>query len=244
MNYKQEFEDAKQIAIKAGERLIKEKNLEVLSSQGKDTKAKADIETEKFILNEIKRVSDFPLLSEESYQNYNNVKDVPYWIIDPIDGTLNYTRTIHLSCVSIALWVNNSPIFGVIYDFNRSELIYGYVDAGAWLNDIQLKAPISRPKSESILGTGISTYIDLDNDTDSLQEFVQKITSYKKVRLLGSAALSVAYVALDRFDAYMEKDIKLWDVAGGISIIHSLGIKYEMQEVSDFGYDVFVYNHT
>jgi myo-inositol-1(or 4)-monophosphatase len=242
MKFSKEYKKAEKIIKDAGSYLLKNNNKGVISSVGKDTKAIADIEIEKFIINSIQSFSDYPILSEESYQDFfdNNGK---YWIVDPIDGTLNYTRSIPLSCISIAFWDGSKPIFGLIYDFNQKELIKGYVGNGAWLNNKLLGSPPLVNQDQSILATGFSTYIDLDNDKVSLESFIKSIMNYKKIRLLGSAALSIAYVGLNRVNAYFEKDIKLWDIAGGIAILHSLKIPYEMKSTGDYCYDVFAYNH-
>jgi myo-inositol-1(or 4)-monophosphatase len=237
-----EFESAKEIAQHAGELLLSTNERGVLSSYGKDTKAVADIEINEFILKEIEKISELPILSEESVNELNNFDGI-YWIIDPIDGTLNYTRGIPLSCISIALWSKLSPIFGVIYDFNRKEIVSGYNGHGAWLNNKELSKPNPIVKNQSILATGISTYIDLDKENEGIQIFLKEIADYKKVRLIGSAALSLAYVGLNRFNAYKEKDIKLWDVAAGIAIIEALDITFQIKGTGNFCYDVYAYNH-
>jgi myo-inositol-1(or 4)-monophosphatase len=240
--YKKEFKLAQQIARNAGQQLMSVNQKEIISSKGKDTKAIADIKTNQFILEALAKASSKPIISEESDNNVIHYDDA-YWIIDPIDGTLNYTRDIPLSCVSIALWKNSQPVFGVIFDFNRNEMISGYIGTGAWLNSEKIMRPKPIKKEQAILATGISTYINLENDQGSVQMFIKEITEYKKVRLIGSAALSLAYVGLNRFNAYKEKDIKLWDVAAGVAIINSLKIPFEMKDTGNYCYDLFAYNH-
>ncbi|MGB7401715.1 MAG: inositol monophosphatase family protein [Arcobacter sp.] len=223
MNYKQEFELAKKIALQVGNFLNSQTTKKIDSEVGKDIKLELDKKSEEIIIKTLTQAFDYPILSEETGLTKKLEKAKPYWIIDPIDGTLNYSRNNPTSCISIALWINKEPIFGIIYDFNRNELFSGYVDIGVWLNNIELKKQKQKDKSNTILATGFSTY--MNDDEATLKDFISKIKEYKKIRMIGSAALSLAYVASGRFDAYFEEDIKIWDVAAGIAINKALDNK-------------------
>ena len=121
-----------------------------------------------------------------------------------------------MCCISIALW-SSEPILGVVYDFNRDELFTGVTGVGAWCNDLPISpSGISSPKN-AILTTGFP--VNRNFSSNSLDIFLQNIINFKKIRLFGSAALSLAYVACGRVDAYLEEDIMLWDVAAGIALI-------------------------
>jgi myo-inositol-1(or 4)-monophosphatase len=111
----------------------------------------------------------------------------------------------------------------VIYDFNREEMFSGLVGEGAWLNGKAIRVGNVAEKSKAVLCTGFP--VGTDFSESALEEFVRSIRSYKKVRLLGSAALSLAYVASGRTDVYAEKDIGIWDVAAGIAVVGSAGGK-------------------
>lgn len=216
-----EFDIAKKAVIRASEYLLSLDTKIVNSSDGKDIKLEADIESEKIIIEILKETFDYPILTEESGEIGSFSKDGKYWVIDPIDGTLNFSKNIPMSCISIALFEKDEPILGIIYDFNRSEMFSGVVGEGAWLNDIPIKLSIETKPSQAVIATGFPSYRSYEND--SLLTFLEKVQNFKKVRLLGSAALSLAYVAAGRFEVYAEEDIKFWDVAAGIALIKSLG---------------------
>lgn len=242
MDYKKEFDLLSSLVKNIGKDLLHKNQLDVISEKGKDVKAVADIETEKKLMEGIENFSDFKILSEESYKSFKpDTSDAPYWIVDPIDGTLNYLRSIPMSCISVALWNGDKPIFGVVYDFNRDEMIRGYVGEGAWLNNKKLYKPPEITREQSVLGTGITTYMNLEDG--SLKELISNIIKYKKIRMLGSAAIMITYVGLNRFNAYMEKDIKFWDIAAGLAILKALKIPYNIEETENYGYNVFAYNH-
>ncbi len=213
---------AKKAAHKAGEFLLQPKNSvkDILSDSGRDIKLEVDIKSESIIIDHLENRSDFSILSEEKGLIKRSNQDFT-WIIDPLDGSLNYMRGIPFCCVSIGLWQEDTPILGVVYDFYRSELFYGVVDEGVWVDQQPLKVSSTTQKEKAVLCTGFPVSTDFSHD--SINAFVGKIRLYKKVRLLGSAALSIVYVASGRADVYEEKDIMFWDVAGAIPILLGAG---------------------
>lgn len=190
------------------------------SEKGHDIKLSIDRFSEKRIVQYLKKHSSFPILSEEAGMLKGKDKEF-YWVVDPIDGTINYFHQIPLSCVSIALCQGEHPVLGVIYDFNRDELFTGMEGKGAYLNGRRIYASQAKHKRQAILATGFPSQTSLS--AGNLSRFCQYVKVYRKVRLLGSAALSMAYVAAGRLDAYIEKDIMLWDVAAGIAIVQAAG---------------------
>lgn len=193
----------------------------VRDSSGRDVKHEADMASERAILKTLDENNfDYPILSEESRTIAGLSEDHPSWVIDPLDGTLNYSMDIGLSCISIALWKQN-PILGVVYDFNRNELFLGIVGDGAWCNDNSLEMSDLREKEKAVLATGFP--VNRDFSANSLKEFLENIIHFKKIRLFGSAALSLAYVACGRVDAYVEEDIMFWDVAAGVALVQAAG---------------------
>lgn len=208
---------AKEAALKAGAYLLDsdQSSKDISLSIGRDIKIAADVQSERIILDYLKGRTDFPILSEENgFVEGNDKRFV--WIVDPLDGSLNYLRGIPLCCVSIGLWQGMDAILGVVYDFFRSELYSGIAGKGAWLNGVEIRNSAIDSKENAVLCTGFP--INTDFSTKSLMSFIQKVHEYKKIRLLGSAALSLVYVASGKADAYMENDIMIWDVAGGLAI--------------------------
>ena len=236
--YDRELEVIIEIAKRVGAFLKNQQEKKIQSANGRDIKLFLDKIADEMIKEQLKKQFDYPILSEESGFEGDFEKEDLYWIIDPIDGTMNYSRGTGLSCVSIALYKNETPILGVIYDFNSDELFCGVVSQGAWLNEKRLeKKCVAKAKEEAILATGFPVYMELNEK--SLTEFILQVQSYKKIRMIGSAALSLAYVAVGRFDAYMEKNIKLWDVAAGVAILRALDVDVSLEKRNDYLLDVW-----
>lgn len=238
MKYKKEFDLAKLIVFEVGTFLKSQTEKKIESQVGKDIKLELDKKSEELIIQGLTNEFTHSILSEESGLTKDIQKNEPYWIIDPIDGTLNFSRDNPTSCISIAFWLEKEPIFGVIYDFNRDELFSGYVGHNAWMNQIALKKQYKKEKSQAILATGFPTY--MSNDEKTIKNFIFLVQEYKKIRIIGSAALSLAYVACERFDAYIEQEIKLWDVAAGIAINKAINNHIEMIELNDYKTIVYV----
>lgn len=194
----------------------------VEQSSHHDLKIAADKKSEQIILAYLRDHSQFTVLTEESGLISENSQTERFrWIVDPLDGTVNYASGIPFSCVSVALWEASHPLLGVVYDFNRHELFSGIVGEGAWANDDPITVSQVDDKSRAIVLTGFP--IATDFSSGAISEFVQSIRTFKKIRLLGSAALSLAYVAAGRAHGYMEKDIKIWDVAAGTALVLAAG---------------------
>jgi myo-inositol-1(or 4)-monophosphatase len=123
------------------------------------------------------------------------------------------------------LWLDG-PVIGVVYDFLRNEMFSAIAGEPAQLNGEDIHVSVVADKSQSIALTGFPA--KLAEDAESLSTFISQIQGCKKVRLLGSAALSLAYVASGRGDIYHEKNIRIRDVASGIAQVKSAGGRYEM----------------
>lgn len=194
----------------------------------KDVKVVADNRLEEFLIEQLSMQSGFPILSEESgLLEGRGIHSDYRWIIDPLDGSLNFSLGIPMYCISIALWEGMDPLLGVVYDFSRDECFTGLVGKGAWLNGTPIKVSEVTEKAKAVLCTGFP--VNTNFSRESLLDFIEKIKKYKKIRLFGSAALSLAYVACGRADVYMENDIKIWDVAGGIALVKAAGGAIKMQ---------------
>ena len=204
----------------------------VSTDLGRDVKVKADTYLNKIIIERLTEKSPYPVLSEEEDFSKNRLTGNGYlWIVDPLDGSLNFSRSIPLCCISIALWKEMEPLIGVVYDFNRDEMFTGMVGEGAWLNGKQIKIGNIEDKKNAIFCTGFP--VNTDFSDKALLDFVRDVQSYKKIRLLGSAALSLAYVASGRADIYHEKHIAIWDVAAGIAIVKASGGNVQFNSSKD-----------
>ena len=206
----------------------------VVSDVGKDIKTKADQAAEAVILEAL-RPTALAILSEESgyessVERLNTSNDSittqdkcakPIWIIDPLDGTFNFTRGFPACCVAIGLWAKNQPILGVIYDFVLDKMYSGSVECGATCNGESIRISDTADFRNASLATGFPSARDYSEA--SLAKSIRRVQQFKKIRMIGSAALSIAYVANGYFDAYFEEDIWLWDVAAGLALVKAAG---------------------
>lgn len=223
MSWESELELAANAARKAGAVLrdLMGKDITVLSSEGKDIKLQADRDAEATILKVLEQAG-YPVLAEESGEHGITGEDTPFWVVDPLDGTLNFSRGLPICCVSIALCQRDKPLLGVIYDFNRDECFSGGKGIAATVNNVPIEVSSIEEKAKAILATGFPSHIDY-SDTVAISDFVAEVQAFKKLRLIGSAALSLSYVACGRLDAYAENDIMLWDIAAGAAIVQAAG---------------------
>ena len=222
-NLGNEIKLAKNAARQSGDLLINKKseyNLR-LNSNSKDTKLKADIESESLIKSIISENSSFPILAEESGKSDDDLGDT-FWVIDPLDGTANYNRNIPICCISIGLVKNMKPILGVIYDFNNDDMYIGDThNKKSIMNDQIIKVSNISNKEDGILITGLPH--DSDYSEQSLNSMIDDMQKWQKIRMMGSAAMASCYVASGKAEQYQEKGIYLWDVIGGAAIVESSG---------------------
>lgn len=197
----------------------------VLTSIERDIKLQADLEMDSLI-REVLDPSGYPLLSEEAPPEVFN-QEAPYWVVDPLDGSFNHSRGIPLCCMSVALVENQTPCLGVVYDYIRDELFWGIPGECACRNESPMSVSTSVDSRSAVLATGFP--IATDYSDQGLYRYIRRVQAFKKVRLFGSAALSLAWVACGQLDAYYEDSIKLWDVAGGIALVRAAGGRVETE---------------
>ncbi len=146
------------------------------------------------------------------------------WIIDPLDGTTNFTHSLPIYCVSVALQDGDEVVVGVVYDPNRDECFSAYKGGGAFCNDNPIKVSDAPALKDSLIATGFPYY-----DFGLTQQYLQVLGSFMAkshgLRRLGSAALDLAYVAAGRFEGFFEYNLNAWDVAGGAIIVQEAGGK-------------------
>ena len=224
---------AKKAAIDAADLIKKSKNIIINKSKGKDIKLQSDLDSENIVIKILKENSGFDIISEEYGFLKGEFNSDLKWIIDTMDGSLNFSRNLPLCCISIGLWKDNNPLLGVIFDFNSDLLYSGIVGEGAWCNQTPIKVSDINEKSNSIMCTGFPVYSSFDNE--SLSNFISNIQDYKKIRLLGSAALSLAFVANGSVEVYKENNIAIWDVAAGLAIVKAAGGKIYFQFENNIG---------
>ena len=232
----EEYELAKNIASDTAKMLNKKylSNPGIIYSKEKDIKTDADLAAHEYIFESFSNTG-IPIISEEGDNKKFNLTDCQ-WIVDPIDGTLNLSRGFGMSAVSISLWDGGIPILGVVHHLFSNDVFTSFQHRGAYKNDHRISVNAIKQKNEAILATGFPS--GRDYSKESLDKFIINIQEYKKIRMLGSAALMLAYVSCGVFDVYHEEDIYIWDVAAGLSLISEAGGSYIIIP----GNNVFQYN--
>ena len=181
--------------------------LQVSNKGPNDFVTNADIKVEKIIIEELKKAKpNYSIISEEKGTEINKDENNT-WIIDPIDGTINFLHGIPHFAISIALKKENEIISGLIYDPIKDEMFFGEKNNGAFFNNERIRVSKKNRLSDCLFASGGK----IDSDYDFL---------YRKS---GSAALDMAYVAAGRYDGYFQKNLNIWDIAAGLVIIKEAG---------------------
>jgi len=208
----------------------------------------ADRESERKIIQIIKK--NFPehnIICEETCPNIDRIQKSKcnyWWVIDPLDGTVNYIHGLPQFCVSIGVLKGNNPknaepVLGVIYNPVSKELFYAEKNKGAYLNRKRINVSKTSSFSKALFVTGFPYYVhkNPDNVIKNLAKFLVKIEG---IRRLGSAALDMAYVASGIFDGFWEEGLNPWDVTAGTVIVREAGGK-----VTDYsGGNNFIFGRT
>ena len=225
------------IAIKAAEssgKLLLERKSELnkaTRSNSKDIKLKADISSENVIKEILISNSDYPILAEETGKSNENLGEI-FWVVDPLDGTANYNRDIPMCCVSIGLVHNMRPIAGIIFDFNNDDLYVGNnEDEIATHNDKEICVSKVDKKKDGILITGLPHNTDYSDK--ALKKMLNDMQTWKKVRMIGSAAMASCYIASGKGDLYQENGIYFWDIVAGASIVEAAGGSAKILNMQD-----------
>jgi myo-inositol-1(or 4)-monophosphatase len=229
MNY---LEVAQEAARAAGELLRArfEKPLTVNATTAHDIKLEVDILAQDLITRILlERFPEHALYGEEGVVG-DQTSD-HQWIVDPLDGTVNFFYGIPHFCVSIALRVRGEMIVGVIYDPVRDELWSGEKGDAPLMNGRPFQVSPRANLAEAIVSVGLAkTSATIEAGLPLLEQMVHRV---RKCRMLGSAALDMAYVACGRLDAYIEQGISLWDIAAGLLLVEAAGGRVELEAGSD-----------
>jgi myo-inositol-1(or 4)-monophosphatase len=180
-----------------------------------------DKQSEALIVNKIRaHFPDHAILGEEGGSSAGTSEYK--WIIDPLDGTTNFTHGLPLFCVTIGIEYRGEIIAGAIYDPNADELFTAEKGKGAFLNGTRIGVSKNETLINSLLVTGFP-YTIKENPGNVIQHFTTFLPLAQGVRRLGSAALDLAYVACGRFDGYWEVYLNAWDKAAGILLVQEAG---------------------
>ena len=226
-------------AVVSGGKVLSEYEDKVLEAKPKesirDVVTEADIAAEKAVLSTISKFypSD-TVLSEES-GDIGEKKD-EYWIVDALDGTVNFLNGIPTYCVSVAYWKGNGPVVGAIYNPVAEDLYYAELGNGAYLNHKKLGV-VDRGLADCVTATAFSgkAYCQKDRELEFKAFGELNDTSQGSLRT-GSASMNLGYVAEGKIGLAVGKANKLWDVAAGILIAQEASASVEFQIIGDSGH--------
>ncbi|MFE8703696.1 inositol monophosphatase family protein [Cytobacillus sp. FJAT-54145] len=225
MNWEEIDKSAKLWIKEAGDRINNsfEKTLHIeTKSNANDLVTDIDKATEKFFISKInEKFPDHKILGEEGFGDELNELTGVVWIIDPIDGTMNFVHQKRNFAISIGIYENGVGKIGLIYDVVHDELYHAIKGEGAFLNERPLRKLSSVPVSEAVIGLN-STWVTANRRIDPtiLASLVRDV---RGTRSYGSAAIEMAYVASGRLDAYITLRLSPWDFAAGIILVEEVG---------------------
>ena len=212
--------------MKASKSLIRDfgeiENLQVSTKGPGDFVTSADKRTEKILIDELQKAHpEYGIVSEETgiinKSNYNN-----RWIIDPIDGTMNFLNGIPQFAISVGYEENGEILCGVIFNPIMNEMFSAEKGNGAYLNNSRIRVSNKKKIQDALLVTGGPKGASKIRDK-IFSEYVNISNYVSNVRKFGSAALDMAYVACGRFDGYWQRELNYWDIAAGIIILKEAG---------------------
>ncbi len=164
------------------------------------------------------------------------------WIVDPIDGTVNFYYGFPHFCTTLALQYQQKTILGVTYDPVRDELFYADSSGAVTLNGKPIRVSTRTTLADAMISTGFAKSKEIVDE--SIGHVKQMALGARKVRMNGCAALDMAYVACGRLDAYFERGIRLWDIAAGHLMIENAGgaVKLESRLGTEFAYKMIAWS--
>ena len=213
-------------ARKASKSLVRDfgevENLQVSKKGPADFVSSADHKAEQTLFEELSRVRPgYGFLMEERGEVAGTDK-TNRWIVDPLDGTLNFLHGIPHFAISIALEREGVLVAGVVYNVVRDELFWAEKGAGAFLNDKRIRVAARSTMGDAVFATG-TPYIGRPGHDIWLGEVERVMGQAAGVRRWGAASLDLAYVAAGRFDGFWERRLSPWDVAAGAVIVREAG---------------------
>ena len=212
--------------MKASKSLIRDfgeiENLQVSSKAPGDFVSSADKRTEKIIIEELlKAHPEYGIITEESgIINKSNVNN--RWIIDPIDGTMNFLNGIPQFAISIGYEENNEIKCGIIFNPVMNEMFLAEKGNGAYLNNSRIRVSNKKKVKDALIVTGGPKQVSKIKKK-IFREYINVSNQVSNVRKFGSAALDIAYVACGRFDGYWQRELNYWDIAAGLIILKEAG---------------------
>ena len=225
VNLKKIDEFAKKTIIDAGKRIRNafSYDIEVETKSNKnDLVTNIDRETEIFFIDEIHKFDPtHQILGEEGMGERPETLDGVVWIIDPIDGTMNFVKQHRHFFISVALYVDGVGKLGYIFDVMREDMFYAIADEGAWYNDSPMRKLQPLEIDEAVIGINASWITP--NKKINHEKLIELVHTVRGTRSYGSAAMEIAFVVSGKLDAYISMRLAPWDIGAGIIIAQEVG---------------------
>lgn len=226
--YSKEEALARQVILEGGElvqKRLEESQTYQKKKNGSDLVTAVDREVEQFLIRELKR--EFPnhyFLTEETNpeQKLAVGQDQYTWVIDPIDGTMNFVHGFERCSISVALYENGEALIGLILDIHSQQLYSATKGEGAFCNGEPIRVSSTKKLEESLVGFGFSAEQWMNRDV--VTSLMGSIASKSRgIRLTGSSCLDLIDVAAGRLDGFWHYDLAPWDIAAGMLIVSEAG---------------------
>jgi myo-inositol-1(or 4)-monophosphatase len=226
-NPKKLAEFTERLAVAAGEEIVQIYGTDFAVDRKTSRSTRIDVVTdadrasEELILSAIRSAyPDHDIVTEE--QDLELTGSPWRWIVDPLDGTVNFSHHIPIFCVSIAVMKDDRLIAGVVRDPLRKETFSATAGGGAFLNGSPIRVSPAERLNQCVVATGFP-YDRATSDDNNVAEFSRIVTKVQGIRRCGSAALDLSYVAAGRLDGFWELKLKPWDQAAGMLLVTEAG---------------------
>lgn len=185
-----------------------------------DVVTHTDLRSETFIRRELHQRCPGSMVVGEEYDDSSGTNRVG-WIVDPIDGTVNFLYDLPVVAISIAATIDRAVVAGAVADVHRNELFHAALGGGAFRDDATIRTSRPGRLDGSLIGTGFS--YDSALRAEQAEVIARVLPACRDIRCMGSAALNLCWVACGRLDAYFERDLKVYDHAAGALIATEAG---------------------
>lgn len=230
MNYEVTIEILTEIISRVGKYQIKKFRNRAFKHKTKSTTidivTEVDVTSEKMLMDQLKvEFPDFGFLAEESGEKDLNSEYV--WVIDPLDGTTNFSVGVPIFAISIALQKDGHTVLGAVHLPLTGDTYTAIKGMGAYKNSKKISVNKAKTLREAVIATGFP-YDRQENPINNVKEFSNIVTEVKGVRRLGAAAYDFCLLAEGVYAGYWEYGLKIWDYAAGLLIAQEAGAVYEM----------------
>ena len=216
------------------QRINEDYKVSLKKGNNSDLVTAVDVEIEKFLVEKISEAYPTDAFLTEERTVEMQTSDY-LWIVDPIDGTMNFVYSLRDFAISIALYYKGVGVVGVVYDVMADEMFIGVKDEGATLNNKPLKKLEKHTLFDSIVDVSLKTIMNMKNRRHA--DFCNLPYSIKSHRNLGSAALRICHIASNRIHIYLSDKLCAWDVAAGLIILEEVGGYHNYLEENKLKFD-------